>query len=91
MLSGPVGNLPFVEGADIHYAQSCILTPCDLAFARDGIAEEATPNVETMVMHELDLEVLRRHRRLGTVRTWLDRRTDLYKVRWVENGEGREI
>lgn len=91
VLSGPVGNLPFVEGADIHYAQSCILTPCDLAFARDGIAEEATPNVETMVMHELDLEVLRRHRRLGTVRTWLDRRTDLYKVRWVENGEGREI
>lgn len=91
VLSGPVGNLPFVEGADIHYAQSCILTPSDLPFARDGIAEEATPNVETMVVQELDLEVLRRHRRTGTVRTWLDRRTDLYRVRWTENGETHEV
>ncbi len=91
VLSGPVGNLPFVEGADIHYAQSCILTPCDLPFARDGVAEEATPNVETMVVHELDLEVLRRHRRTGTVRTWLDRRTDLYKVTWTEDGEPYEV
>ena len=91
VLSGPVGNLPFVEGADIHYAQSCILTPCDLPFARDGVAEEATPNVETMVVHELDLEVLRRHRRTGTVRTWLDRRTDLYKVTWTEDGEPHEV
>ena len=80
VMAGPVGNLPFVAGADIHYGQSCILTPCDLPFARDGIAEEATPNVETMVVHELDLEVLRRHRRTGAVRTWLDRRTDLYGV-----------
>ena len=91
VLAGPVGNLPFVEGADIHYAQSCILTPSDLPFARDGIAEEATPNVETMVIHELDLDVLRRHRRTGTVRTWLDRRTDLYRVRWSENGETHEV
>jgi len=46
VLAGPVGNLPFVEGADIHYGQACILTPSDLHFARDGVAEEATPNVE---------------------------------------------
>lgn len=91
VLAGPVGNLPFVEGADIHYAQACILTPSDLPFARDGVAEEATPNVETMVVQELDLEVLRRHRRTGTVRTWLDRRTDLYRLRWREDGEDFEI
>ncbi len=91
VLAGPVGNLPFVEGADIHYGQACILTPSDLAFARDGVAEEATPNVETMLVHELDLEVLRRSRRTGTVRTWLDRRTDVYAVRWREGGKTREI
>ncbi len=91
VLAGPVGNLPFVEGADIHYGQACILTPCDLHFARDGVAEEATPNVETMVLHELDIEVLRRNRRTGTVRTWLDRRSDLYAVRWHEGGKPHEI
>lgn len=82
VLSGAVGNLPFVEGADIHYAQSCVLTPSDIAFARDGVATEATPNVETMLIHDLDLEALRRTRRSGTVRTWMDRRTDLYRVTW---------
>lgn len=91
VLAGPVGNLPFVEGADIHYGQACILTPSDLHFARDGVAEEATPNVETLILHELDLEVLRRNRRGGTVRTWLDRRSDLYKVRWTEKGKPREV
>jgi predicted amidohydrolase/ribosomal protein S18 acetylase RimI-like enzyme len=91
VLAGPVGNLPFVEGADIHYGQACILTPSDLEFARDGVAEEATPNVETMLVHELDIEVLRRSRRTGTVRTWLDRRTDVYAVRWREGGKTREI
>jgi predicted amidohydrolase len=91
VLAGPVGNLPFVDGADIHYGQACILTPSDLPFARDGIADEATPNVETMVVHELDLETLRRTRRTGAVRPWLDRRSDLYKVRWTEDGEDHEV
>ena len=91
VLAGPIGNLPFVQGADIHYGEACILTPCDVPFARDGVAEEATPNVETMVVQELDIEVLRRSRLVGSVRTWLDRRTDLYAVRFTEGGEVREV
>ncbi|HVV86755.1 MAG TPA: bifunctional GNAT family N-acetyltransferase/carbon-nitrogen hydrolase family protein [Kofleriaceae bacterium] len=91
VLSGPVGNLPMVQGADIHYGESCILTPCDVHFARDGVAEEATANVETMVIHELDMEVLRRNRLTGTTRTWIDRRTDLYAVRWNDGGKPREV
>ncbi|MEZ4264822.1 MAG: GNAT family N-acetyltransferase [Myxococcota bacterium] len=79
---GAVGNLPFVEGADIHYAQSAVLTPSDIPFARDGIASEATPNVETMVIHDLDLDLLRRTLRTGSVRPWADRRLDLYDVVW---------
>ena len=55
------------------------------------MAEEATANVETMVVHELDMEVLRRNRLTGSVRTWLDRRTDLYAVRWTESGKPREV
>jgi predicted amidohydrolase len=91
VLAGPIGNLPLVEGADIHYGEACILTPCDLPFARDGVAEEATPNVETMVLNELDIEALRRNRLTGSVRTWLDRRTDLYAVRYAENGKRSEV
>src|SRR5687768_4776216 len=91
VLAGPIGNLPFVQGADIHYGEACILTPCDVPFARDGVAEEATPNVETMVVHELDIEVLRRARLTGSVRTWLDRRQDLYAVRFTEGGKRSEV
>lgn len=80
VLSGAVGNLPEVDGSDIHYAQSAIFTPSDIAFARDGVAAEATPNVETMLVHDLDLDLLRRTRRSGTVRTVADRRRDLYAV-----------
>jgi predicted amidohydrolase/predicted N-acetyltransferase YhbS len=91
VLAGPIGNLPFVDGADIHYGEACILTPCDVLFARDGVAEEATANVETMVVHELDVDVLRRNRIAGTMRTWLDRRGDLYGVRYTEGGEAKEV
>ncbi len=82
--SGCVGNLPFVDNADIHYAQSGIFTPADLAFSRDGVAAECTPNVETVVMHDLDLELLRRQRYSGTVQNLNDRRKDLYKVVYRE-------
>lgn len=80
--SGCTGNLPFVENADLHYAQSGVYTPADIPFARDGIAAEAQPNLETVVIHDLDLEALRRARRTGTVRNWNDRRPDLYRVEW---------
>lgn len=86
--SGCVGNLPGVENADIHYAQSGIFTPSDIPFSRDGIAAEAHANVETVLMHDLDLQLLRRARRTGTVRNWADRRVDLYGVTWATQGGG---
>jgi len=87
--SGCVGNLPFVENADIHYAQSGIYTPADIPFSRDGIAAECMPNTETMVFHDVDLELLRRHRYAGTTQNWNDRRKDLYRI--VYKGPGEEI
>ncbi|MFT5731845.1 MAG: putative amidohydrolase/ribosomal protein S18 acetylase RimI-like enzyme [Planctomycetota bacterium] len=86
-ISGCAGNLPFVDNADTHYAQSGIFTPLDYAFARDGIAGECTPNIETLVVHDVDLEALRRHRHQGTVKVWADRRTDLYSVVHRRPGE----
>jgi predicted amidohydrolase/ribosomal protein S18 acetylase RimI-like enzyme len=90
-LAGCVGNLPFVENADIHYAQSAIFTPSDVGFAREGIAVEASPNIETVVVHEIDTEPLRRQRAAGTVQNWNDRRTDLYRVLWKRGTETHEI
>ena len=85
--AGCVGNLPFVENADVHYAQSAVLTPSDIPFARDGVGAEVSPDVETVLVHDVDLELLRRHRASGTTQNWNDRRTDLYKVRWSDGTE----
>ncbi len=84
-IAGTVGNLPQAENMDVQYAQSAILTPSDFVFARDGIAAECVPGVETVVIHNVDLETLRRHRRIGTTLNWLDRRTDLYEVKLKGN------
>lgn len=78
--AGTVGNLPDSANMDIQYAQSGVFTPSDFTFPRDGIAAEADANVETVVVADLDLEMLRRVRRSGSVRQLNDRRKDLYEV-----------
>lgn len=90
-ISGCTGNLPFVENADIHYAQSGIYTPADVEFARDAIAAECNPNVETVIIHDLDFEQLRRHRESGSVQNWNDRRRDLYQVTYLEDGKNETV
>jgi predicted amidohydrolase/ribosomal protein S18 acetylase RimI-like enzyme len=80
-IAGTVGNLPFVDNMDIQYAQSGIFTPSDIPFPRDAVAAECSPNIETVIFHDVDLELIRRHRRRGNVMNWKDRRTDLYEVR----------
>jgi predicted amidohydrolase/ribosomal protein S18 acetylase RimI-like enzyme len=82
VMSGNVGNLPNVANMDIQYAQSCILTPCDFPFARDGIAAEASENVETLTISDVNLADLSWARAEGTVRNLADRRFDLYRIEW---------
>jgi predicted amidohydrolase len=82
VMSGNVGNLPNVANMDIQYAQSCILTPCDFPFARDGIAAEASENVETLTISDINLADLSWARAEGTVRNLADRRFDLYRIEW---------
>ena len=84
VMSGNCGNLPGVANMDIQYAQSCILPPCDLVFARDGIAADTTPNVETVAFADLRLETLNVSRNSGTVQNLKDRRHDLYTLYWHE-------
>ncbi|NUN69708.1 MAG: GNAT family N-acetyltransferase [Bacteroidetes bacterium] len=82
VIAGGVGNLPQVENLDIHYAQSAIFSPSDIPFTRDAIQSEATPNTEMVIVDDVDLELLKRHRQSGSVLNWLDRRKDLYEIRY---------
>ena len=90
VMSGNVGNLPGVDNMDIQYAQSCILTPCDFPFARDGIAAEATENIETLTIADVNLADLTWARAEGTVRNLADRRFDLYRIDW-NRGQPRDV
>ena len=87
VMSGTVGNLPDVENVDINYAESCILTPCDFPFARDGIAALAPPNTETIAFADLQLENLITSRHAGSVLNLKDRRFDLYNVQWTNKNK----
>lgn len=84
-ISGSVGNLPGVENMDIQYAQSAVFSPSDFSFPHDAIVAEATPGSETMLVVDLDYYLLKKLRRQGTVRNSLNRRTDLYEIKWLKN------
>ncbi len=80
VISGTVGNLTHVPRSDTMYAQSGIFSPSDFTFHRDGIVGECNANIETIVIGDVDLEILRRHRTTGTVTQLKDRRKDLYRI-----------
>ncbi|PIR34734.1 MAG: carbon-nitrogen hydrolase [Alphaproteobacteria bacterium CG11_big_fil_rev_8_21_14_0_20_44_7] len=82
VMSGTVGNLPNVDNMDVNYAESCIMTPCDFPFARDGIAATSIPNTEMVIMSDLNFNSLSASRKSGTVQNLKDRRLDLYRVAW---------
>ncbi len=79
--SGVVGNLPDVPAMDIHYGRAAVYTPSDFEFARDGIQAEADPNVETMLVTDLDIRDLYRSREAGSVTPLMDRRRDLFELK----------
>ncbi|GIP40382.1 hydrolase YhcX [Paenibacillus sp. J31TS4] len=81
VIAGTVGNLTHTVNMDIQYAQSAIFTPSDFTFPRDGIAHECNPNIEQMIVGDVDLELLRRIRHSGSVLQLKDRRSDLFEVK----------
>ena len=76
-MTSTVGNLP-VEGLGMHYGQASIITPSDFPFARDGIAAEGTPNLEQIVVADVELETLEKNRINGTTIPLYDKRRDVY-------------
>ncbi|MEC2075581.1 bifunctional GNAT family N-acetyltransferase/carbon-nitrogen hydrolase family protein [Metabacillus fastidiosus] len=82
VIAGTVGNLPQTENMDVQYGQSAIFAPSDFEFARDGIVGQCNPNIEMVIIGDVDLEILRRQRQSGTVRQLKDRRKDLYSIHY---------
>lgn len=83
-ISGSVGNIPKVETMGIQYSQAAIFTPSDFSFPHDAIAAEATPGIETTLITDLDLDLIKELRALGSVRNFESRRTDIYDLRWLK-------
>ncbi len=81
VITGNVGNLPTVKNYLINYGQAAVFTPSDFAFPPSATAGEAEPNVETVIITDLDLTSLAQQRDLASVRHLYDRRVDLYDVR----------
>jgi len=81
-IAGSVGNLPQVDSVDIQYGQSAVFSPSDFAFPHDAIMAETTPNTEMTLIVDVDLNKLQALQNEGSVRNYLDRRRDLYRVEW---------
>jgi predicted amidohydrolase len=79
-VTGCSGTIPMLGDEETHYSQAAIFTPSDTAFADEAIAAQAEPNVETMIIQDLDLDAIEVNRDRGSVRAWSDRRADLYRV-----------
>jgi predicted amidohydrolase len=65
--AGTVGSLPSIPAVAFNYGQASILTPSDFEFARDGILAEGQPNLEMIVIGDLDLQKIFDSRTGGTV------------------------
>lgn len=72
--SSTVGSIPMVPAVHLNYGQAAIMTPCDYAFARDGVLAEGNINDESMVIGELNLDTIAESREFGTVLPLLDSR-----------------
>lgn len=83
VLAGSVGNLPEIPCVDNQYAQSAVFAPSDIGFPHDAIVAEATANVETTLVADLDLARLKVLRAAGSVRNTADRRSDLSRIEWL--------
>lgn len=81
----PGGTLP--NG----WAQSSILSPCDVPWTPSGIVAQADANKEMVVRGEVDIDKLYENRENGAAPTFRDRRRrrDLY-VSWPSHLEGAQ-
>ena len=79
VLSGNAGSVR-TRNYLLNYARSAVLTPSDFGFPDLAVIAEADPNIETVVVADLDLAALAQYRLDGSVRPLHDLRPDLYRT-----------
>lgn len=62
-----VGSLPTVPAVSLNYGQAAIYTPSDYSFARDGLLAEGAVNQESMIIGDINLDLIEQSRNSGTV------------------------
>ena len=77
VVSMTVGGVP-VDNLRAHQGQAAILSPCDYPFPHGGVLAQGEMNQDMVVATDLDMDVLAHAQNGGSVRTWQDRRGDLY-------------
>ena len=87
--AGMVGSLPLMTYFTSQFAQSGIYTPSDFAFPMDGVATLAAANVGQVIVADLDLAMLDRARKHGSVHAFLDSQNDTLHTRF--DGEVRTV
>ena len=80
-ISGCVGYLPEIRAIEFQYGESAIFTPSDYAFPQGAIKSQLPANVESIIVSDVDLELLHNLHHRGSVRNLQDRRHDLYQVK----------
>ncbi len=65
--SPTVGSLPAVPAVSLNYGQAAIYTPSDYAFSRDGLLAEGAINQESMIIGDINLDLILHAREKGTV------------------------
>ncbi|MCB0368562.1 MAG: carbon-nitrogen hydrolase family protein [Bdellovibrionales bacterium] len=65
--SPTVGSIPMVPAISMNYGQAAIYTPSDYDFSRDGLLAEGAVNQESMVIGDINLSLIERARKNGTV------------------------
>jgi len=79
--SALVGGLPDVRYFEQSYGRSGIITPCDVPFPPGGIAAQGEWNHGSTVIGEVDLELLERVRKSGSVLPRKESRPEGYRLR----------
>jgi predicted amidohydrolase len=75
-----VGYLPEISAIEFQYGESSVFTPSDYAFPLGAVKSTLPPNVESIIVSDVNLALLYDLHQQGSVRNLLDRRTDLYQL-----------
>ncbi|MFT4585308.1 MAG: putative amidohydrolase/ribosomal protein S18 acetylase RimI-like enzyme [Gammaproteobacteria bacterium] len=87
VVAGSIGHLPQIDHLDLQYAQSAVYSPSDFAFPHDAVIAETTPNTEQVLVVDLNLDKLQELHNEGSVTNLVDRRTDLFQLKWTRESD----